>query len=593
MESHAYHEFDPQGIEKLLQKELYELSVEDRNDILEEIHGVRCVAVPETPQLLSESLMMLENELRNTYASSPTKTEHAHYSRNEQQELKLVFQKSLQYPNSYIHQNNFRLSFLRYEFFDIRKAARRMVKFMFCVTKYFGDYALQRKIVLSDFTKPEIKVMKLGHTQLLPFRDRSGRRIVCVFPDADYFAIDYRIRIKIALYMNFVMGSGGSTLEDDIQDDADTQRKGAVFLVWMDSKSKPNIEPPTPAVDGTAQSAAKKSLNNNIDLIRTMGIEFQQASTVRVSAMHMCTPDTPLFRLQRSLISLSFGPFRSRLCMHLGEAVEVHYVLKGYGIPTEQIPISYSGNIKTNELKRWCATRSIMEDPSLQTSFDRRNLVEFPRLIDVVFKNGTSAYSNPGNVHFRSLMEWKYEELQHKTQIKLVRGQKEVLVKHLINGLLEEIEERNLRLLNWNAKDAFWCRLCETKLIRKKLSYIVQEFLEKSLRDAAATKSKQVSQSATSIFLQDRSPHITRSLQQHIPCTTSPSNKEGIDISQDFDVPPKRRKRSSSLDMDDFIDPDLNENIHTIFSPIRPQPVVSGFNSCGVCEGCKGCEGCR
>ena len=50
-------------VENTLSKELLKLSLNDRNAIEEEIHGVRCGAAEETPELLDRSLREFDSKL--------------------------------------------------------------------------------------------------------------------------------------------------------------------------------------------------------------------------------------------------------------------------------------------------------------------------------------------------------------------------------------------------------------------------------------------------------------------------------------------------------------------------------------------------
>ena len=54
---------DPAHIETVLTHELMKMSVQDRELIQEEIHGVRSLAVEETPEFLEQSLDLLQWEL--------------------------------------------------------------------------------------------------------------------------------------------------------------------------------------------------------------------------------------------------------------------------------------------------------------------------------------------------------------------------------------------------------------------------------------------------------------------------------------------------------------------------------------------------
>ena len=54
---------------------------------------------------------------------------------------------------SNINSDDFRLMYLRSELFDVKKAADRIVKALDFLLEFWGEYALKRKIRLSDFTK--------------------------------------------------------------------------------------------------------------------------------------------------------------------------------------------------------------------------------------------------------------------------------------------------------------------------------------------------------------------------------------------------------------------------------------------------------
>ena len=145
-------------MDDLLSRELLQLSLKDRNAINEEIHGVRTIAPEETPEMLSEELRNMDIEIHNI-------------------EKKDAFDRSQQFPNTYINNAEFRLRFLRADLFEAKKAAVKMVNFLDLVSELFGDFALRRQIQMSDFSREEMQIFRVGHQQLLPYRDRSGRRI--------------------------------------------------------------------------------------------------------------------------------------------------------------------------------------------------------------------------------------------------------------------------------------------------------------------------------------------------------------------------------------------------------------------------------
>ena len=168
---------DPSKAVTLLAKELNELSVQERDMINDEIHGVRRMSCPEeTPELLEKSLAELTMELTNL---PPTATKKA-------------YEESLNYTDSYVHTDDFRLIFLRTEFFDPRKAAIRMMKYLDLINWAFGKKVLQRDLCLADFDKKGKEYLRGGYQQIFPGMDRSGRRVGGNF----LFPVDPAIPIK-------------------------------------------------------------------------------------------------------------------------------------------------------------------------------------------------------------------------------------------------------------------------------------------------------------------------------------------------------------------------------------------------------------
>jgi hypothetical protein len=175
---------DPQSVNNLLTKELFQLSLKDRTAIQEEIHGVACLAPEETPELLRVSLLQLACTLESDDLI-PQYTKYAYW-------------KSQQLPNTYVNEAGFRLRFLRFTRFDIMQAAEKMVRFLRVIVELFGEFALERAVRLSDFDCRELKYLREGEFQFLPFRDQSGRRILVfmnpLMPREDSVSIPFASR---------------------------------------------------------------------------------------------------------------------------------------------------------------------------------------------------------------------------------------------------------------------------------------------------------------------------------------------------------------------------------------------------------------
>lgn len=177
-----------------------------------------------------------------------------------------------------------------------------------------------------------------------------------------------------------------------------------------------------------------------------------------------------------------------------GTPMENRYKLNGYGIPTATLPVSWTGNIKTLNLKQWIKIRQVVEQDSSEWTKPLRKfetvqkqkkfLVECPTLKDIIFKKGTSGMLHPGNVLFRSLVQSKYEQGNLLT------------TKSLMTATLDEIDRQALRVLVWNEKDSCFYVLRNPNLIYKKIEYLVRDFqfsstksqiINRRIADAIAT----------------------------------------------------------------------------------------------------------
>jgi hypothetical protein len=127
-------DIDSIAVDNLLSQDLHHMSFQERERILEEIHGVSNLCPEETPELLRESLAQLALEV-------------------EAITHKPAYEEAQTFPNTYVNHDNFRLRFLRTDLFDAYKAAIRMVKYLELVKVYYGSVALQRPIQLSDLER--------------------------------------------------------------------------------------------------------------------------------------------------------------------------------------------------------------------------------------------------------------------------------------------------------------------------------------------------------------------------------------------------------------------------------------------------------
>lgn len=462
---------ETKAFDDLLSREMMQLSLQARNDIQEEIHGVKCLAPIETPELLDLSIAKLDAQIDMIVRSSNS-IPNIHISTRA-----LTLARSLG-DESYTNGRDFKLFFLRCELFDVRNAALRLCEYLEMIHSLFGEVCLKREPILhSDFTKDELRLIKKGYFQFLPFRDRSGRRIFVDFPSEDTDNMTAELMAKFLIYLSL-----------SLLNDVETLRKGIIIIIWFDAKYR---LPPVISLP-----ARRSNLEN-----------FGKWVGVRISALHVCSPDTPAFRFRRSVIALrTIQNQRSRLRLHVGEPMELHYVLQGYGIPTDNIPMTWSGSIKTNNFKNWMKLRKAIEDDAeakrqylrdlqrgrFQSSSDSHraysdtlsNVVECPNSTDILFRQGTSLSNHPGNARFRSLIEASVVQLREELTKRSPQTNIESMPPSLqISTVVSEVfskvvYQERYRVLVWTSNPTpCWCIYTNEDQIYLKIDYAVREHI--------------------------------------------------------------------------------------------------------------------
>eukprot|EP00537_Pseudo-nitzschia_pungens_P011230 CAMPEP_0172393360 /NCGR_PEP_ID=MMETSP1061-20121228/9237_1 /TAXON_ID=37318 /ORGANISM="Pseudo-nitzschia pungens, Strain cf. pungens" /LENGTH=506 /DNA_ID=CAMNT_0013124399 /DNA_START=369 /DNA_END=1886 /DNA_ORIENTATION=- len=406
----------------LISKEMLQYNLEERNALYEEIHGVRTICPDESSDMIKNALMELEEALLGL----PDKK-------------KAAYKQSQEYPTTYVNGRCFQVRFLRAELFDAKKAAIRIVEFLETGLDFFGPEVLQRPPRLSDFSRKELKVFNIGRIQLLPYRDRSGRRVIVGIPAHDHLRQEAKTRAKIHFYLWWLAS-----------DSVESQKRGMVFVTIHN----PAIADST--TEDYSNGHANKKMNENYtpeqqqEISGLPSMQFAKFSIyrrnclpMRMSAFHLCTPDSPFYSVVRSFTTAVLGGDRCRIKVHVGNDIENRYQLNGYGIPPDQLPITETGKIKLTFFKKWVQFRRNLEDPYHEVNWKKESFVECPGLADVVFRPSQSTMCHPGNVTFRSLVEARHTA--HSTAS--TREQKA----NLNYEVMKEIKKLGGRFLAWNS----------------------------------------------------------------------------------------------------------------------------------------------
>jgi hypothetical protein len=257
---------------------------------------------------------------------------------------------------------------------------------------------------------------------------------------------------------------------------------------------------------------------------------WDACKSTRVAAIHLCSPDTPHFRLRRSIAVMRCGDEnRLRLRTHLGGSVELQYALQGYGIPTEDIPISSTGNIKMKNLVQWMRIRHAVENhddcylsssstsntgtmstsrlmttsmiTSMLIPMPPSGIVECPQPNDVLFRKGNSYVSQTGNAKLRAMIVSKACHDEHDNNNSNNDSAGVVIMKRpkqLASEIFRERLEKSRnstkdadnigRYLIWNTQKDCWNEMTDWEQICLKIEYMTRQ-LHKS-RGSGSNKLK-------------------------------------------------------------------------------------------------------
>jgi len=299
--------------------------------------------------------------------------------------------------------------------------------------------------------------LRSGCIQILPYRDRAGRPILALVGDMG-MTYGARLVFKFILYALYVI------------DDIESQRKGLVAICWP----KPDDNFPTFSFSDSHYQMVKRLI---------------ESTSIRFCAIHACIPDTLWFRQLRPFLVRAVSPeVRRRLQFFVATEAQRQYVLQGYGISTEIIPITDTGNVKTVFFRQWIKLRHLLESEfrpndigtddagnslSLKNRSSSPTIVQFPGSNDVLYRTGTTTSFHSGNATFRQLIEYKFEE--YETGL-------DVSIPMLADEVINEIQKKQRgRFLKWDTH-GYWTVLTDRSQINTKVTASIRDV--KRLKDA-------------------------------------------------------------------------------------------------------------
>mmetsp|Transcript_26054 Transcript_26054/g.45910 ORF Transcript_26054/g.45910 Transcript_26054/m.45910 type:complete len:525 (+) Transcript_26054:102-1676(+) len=409
---------ETEGILELWQQELKLMSNKDRRILDDVVRGRRTSApVVETAEMLQIALGCMELEIQ----ALPDSQKHA-------------YNKGLNSSSKYIHDPEFRLGFIRAEVYDPKKAAVRFCKWLELLVEFYGDFALTRRLYYSDLRKEELELMKEGAYQLLPSRDRIGRRVLTLTGSWDVKKYNVACRTRLCMYYATV-----------VAEDIMTQRDGLVFVM-------------RPALELNVMMAERESVK--------MGKRLVAASPTRYSGFHICLPDEPVYQFLKQVCVSTLGAFRKFIRVHTMSPTETEYILRNeYGIPTHEFPSTGTGRIKTKNLNNWIKFR-IKLDEKRKTSLPFHG-IDCPDLNSIAIRNGGLMFHHPPNKAFRSYLRDREEKRE--------QARKNTEKQRVVIEIVKEVQAKGFRYVKWDGTEGYYVPVTDPDEIRT--------FVATSLRD--------------------------------------------------------------------------------------------------------------
>lgn len=479
----AHPNLDLPELEKGWAKEYTEKAVDDRELLINELHGVSSRAVQETPQIIAEALTAFEEAVSGSVPEF----------------LKGSYLRACEMNSTYVQSVPFRLKFLRAELFDAEKAALRYVRNLNYLHDKFGDVALMRQLYLSDLSSEEMRFFKQGYIQILPFRDTVGRRIVMHLGSSGGDKFSLETMERVAIYMNFSI----------LSDDETSQRMGAISV----------------------------SLLNEDAIINTQSIEskyftrFVQSMPIRLTGWHVCLSNSIRSRIMKALyFTFIQGELRLMTRIHIGTQVECDYALRSFGIPTEHIPLSSTGTLKTVNHKSYLKMRSLIDAHRKKMAGGNYRLyyssssnqspffaIECPEINSFLVRRNGAAWNYPGNIRLREFLE---EKLMDRKRLQ----------ENYVRSIAEEIREQNFEILVFDENHSWYNRVTKMDEIQRQVLYIMREIRKRNRLKASPLQSNM---SATHAFkgltdnrsmLMKNTYSCMRSVDNEIPMDKDDSN---------------------------------------------------------------------
>lgn len=334
------------------------------------------------------------------------------------------------YSPEYVQNPAFRMMFLRSNRYNPEHAANHIVQHFDIKGNLFGSSEiLGRDVFLSDLTHEDRQAINSGFIHLLPGRDASGRRVLCIAPM-------HRPKGSVTINCQRALWY---TVMTTLMEDVDSQKRGAIAVLF-------NIGP-------NAQLEQLQFLRE----IGYVGSGLAQCLT----GAHYCYSDA------------SMKPFVAGLQLLMNNEAQKTYfqpsqlfsTLETFGIPISDCPISPDGSLDLSYHQQWIKEQ---EERDFIHSQSRKKTTAPPRRFDIVFGKSMSIRQHPGNRRASQLVAIFQAEYEAAEKIEKTK---------VAERIVRMIHESHGRFLKW--EKGGWTEVSYTAA-REKISHFFRHLRSKT-----------------------------------------------------------------------------------------------------------------
>jgi hypothetical protein len=287
-----------------LAREMNELSVQEREQVLDDVHGVAATQ-EETPEFLATCLQKLDNSLSALSYAKRKDLDRAFFLR----------------PGLHTGRN-FKLLFLRADKYNDELAAERMAKFFTNKLSLFGEDKLVKDITLDDLDDNDKNILTSESNIILPKKDQAGRPIWfsdCSKADYEHTSSTVRSRRPEHMFCEHVSARNRNNLKSIV-----VSLSYQIRAFWYDTMVTVSDEAAQTKGVSCVMFCPSHGLRDNLPSISQVTALLLRIGSVnsslpyRITSFHFGT-DEPKMEFFVKAIQTTFGKqVRLRLRSHFG-----------------------------------------------------------------------------------------------------------------------------------------------------------------------------------------------------------------------------------------------------------------------------------